>query len=635
MKFIQRGMGIALLFALAINPIMLFAQDDATNVTGSQIVIDILEALTDAAEIDVLTADAIGTAGGLEAFCSGEANIAAANRPLTAIEEGYCTQNQVDFVEYLVGFDAYAVIANQDVNLLECLYETELSLIFAPSSQGQINDWQDVIIDETDSLPMSVYLPPSNTSIYTLLDDQINGFGLRHDATTISDHAGIIDAVENTSGAVGVVSLSALSQSSNVKIMALNNNDLGSCFVPSAETIENRQYIGANRLFLYVNSSLLENETTTELLTLLTDEEMSTIIAESGYTAPSTESYALNQEILAIEESTGRQFSKDVVAFQIPSNSNGIINIGGSANLSAYLGMMSEQFSLEYPGITVNTNLMGKIAGARDLCNGEIDFLTTANDVPKELLENCAANNISTTTIDVAKQAIVIVANANDDYLTCLTKEQLLSVWSANTAETVINWSNVSDEFPETALTLFAPYSGVNYTTDLLLTPDDGPIMSLRVDVAENNQDPLYRAAATANVEGALTYMSWKDYQQVLDNNQANIKLIEIDNGTGCIVPSEETIRNGEYPYTLDHKLIINMSTLTGSHTQSFLWYLFSDSNYIVFELNDMIALTFGQLPDFREDLQELFTEAQTIAARPIPVPLPVESTPEATAEAD
>jgi len=57
----------------------------------------------------------------------------------------------------------------------------------------------------------------------------------------------------------------------------------------------------------------------------------------------------------------------------------------------------------------------------------------------------------------------------------------------------------------------------------LLFIAGDDPNITERLDT-ETNADPLYRAAATANVEGALTYMGWKDYVRALVNNQANIR---------------------------------------------------------------------------------------------------------------
>jgi hypothetical protein len=125
-----------------------------------------------------------------------------------------------------------------------------------------------------------------------------------------------------------------------------------------------------------------------------------------------------------------------------------------------------------------------------------------------------------------------------------------------------------------------------------------------------------------------MTYMSWQDYQTVLENAPDNIQLVAVNAGAGCITPSEDSILSGEYPYTEIYSLVINQSALIATEKQSFLWYLFSDENYSQFERGMVIGPRYGVLPEIRDDLQTLFAEALTL-----PPPMP-EATPEVTPEA-
>jgi phosphate transport system substrate-binding protein len=199
----------------------------------------------------------------------------------------------------------------------------------------------------------------------------------------------------------------------------------------------------------------------------------------------------------------------------------------------------------------------------------------------------------------------------------------------------------VNDGFPDLTMTLFAPNPGNSYT-DLMLLKAAGESNALnRVDT-ELDDDPLYRAAATANVEGALTYMSWLEYQQVLSNNQANIQLVSVDGGNGCVSPTQATIADGSYPLSRPVQLLINQSALARIEVMSFIWYLIADENYVSLEDAGFIGLSFADLANARSSLQTAYNEASAAAreaeatAEPgVELTAEPEATGESTAEAE
>ena len=139
------------------------------------------------------------------------------------------------------------------------------------------------------------------------------------------------------------------------------------------------------------------------------------------------------------------------------------------------------------------------------------------------------------------------------------------------------------------------------------------------------NTDPLYRAAAVGNVEGALTFMTWAEYEKVVATNQANIQLVAVGDGSNCVQPSEAAIADGSYPLSQPLKLIVKESTLIRPDVQSLLWLLASDDRYTLIQNAGLAGLNFGDLPALRDRLQNAFNEAAMAAAL---------ATPEATAQA-
>lgn len=645
MRIIMRGVCVILLLSLFTGAITAQEEDDTTStVTGSRLVGDLLASLAQNTEV-TLNFEIAGTDNGFSTFCQGNSDITGASRPISAEEEAICNINGVTYAEYLVGYDALALVANPDLNL-ECLGLENLSALFAPVSN--YNFWDETGLPEIGMEAISLFVPANNTSAYAMLDAQVSGLGLRGES--IADDAARLAAISSTPGALGIVSFNSLSENSGVKVVDVRSPELSSCYTPSIETIEAREYPLVDRLFVYVSTASAEQ--TNALLTYITSEESASVVSEAGFTPVSTETNAQNQAVLSGEEEPGRQFSGDVVAFEIPANVSGVVTIAGSPVINSYITDLGTSFTTSYPGVTNTTTILGQTAGIRELCNGTADMVIATRGLTDEELSGCTNNNVTPVTLELGSQAVVLVKGVNTEFAQCLTTEQVTSIWGTTLTNAPTQWSDISAEFPETSLILVAPSEG-NPLADLMLTPATGAVIPIRSDVAETNDSPLYRAAAVSNVEGGLTFMSYEEYKSTLEtlpeNNQ--VELVEI--GDNCVLPSEETIASNEYPYTTNISLIVSQYAMTRSEVQGLLWFIFQDANYSYLSSYGIQGIPFGELGDAREALQDLFNQAlasgiepptQTsdiapdapidIFASPETTPEPeVEATPEATPE--
>ncbi|MBC7814787.1 MAG: substrate-binding domain-containing protein [Burkholderiales bacterium] len=602
---------LALLMTMLVMPSLSSAQESGTiSVVGSGIVAPVFEALAAASEAEAeLDVNITGTSAGLTALCNGEADIALANRPLSIDEEGGCLNNNVTFVELLIGQNIAAFVAHPDQDFALCLSAIDANTILEPSAEGTLTTW-DQVIGDFPIVDIAPQLPAQNTALYALLDGLIEGDGLRADADYADDEQAIIDTVSATNGTLGVVSLSsALEAGDAVQILEASVGDVPDCAAPSAENVENRLYAVADSLYAYVNTASLEKAGLSDLLDDMVGEDAAAVVVGLGISAPTTTAYETARTALA-DGLTGRQFSSELTEFEISPSVSGAVTISGSPIAISLFDTTTQIFSSIYPGVVITPTLQGEVAGLRQLCNGEIDIAVIYEAPSTEVNENCAANNISTVTVDLGAEAVVLVANAGTDFLDCLTTDQLATIWSAASTDTVTTWDQVNPDFPDTTITLFAPETGSDIT-DLLLTRSAGAGAVNRVDT-ELDDDVLYRAAATANVEGALTYMSWPQYNQVLENEQANIQLVGV--GDDCVTPSAATVSNGSYVLARPAQLLINEIALARPEVQSLLWFLFSDEAFTLLGDSNLAGIEFGDLPDKRADLQAAFAQAQTAA---------------------
>ncbi len=628
MRDSQRVAGLMLiLLALITGIVPTLAQDDLVTVRGSAIVAPVLEALVEAGEIEInLAIETTGSSRGLASLCDGTVDIALASRPISIDEDANCISNDVSYGEILLGHSIVALIVHPDNTFATCLSGEEVSRLFAPSATGQLNNWQQLAEDFPEE-DLSVYLPDVNSLTAFILDEYVAGAGFRSDAT-VNDDASIISAVAENLGAVGVVAYSpALDENTDVNIVQVEDSETGSCWSPAAENVEDGLYNLAAPLFAYFNETSREKAGMSELLTYLSDEAAAEVVSGMGFVAPTTQAYDSNRAV-ATGESEGRTFSQDAVEFEIPADIAGTVLIGGSGEAFPFMRTIADNFATEYPTATVEFDILGVDAGYRSLCNNEVDIVLAHTPMTAEQAENCEVQGINTQSFYLGSQAVVLVANASDDFLVpegeaaaCLTTEAVRTIWASESTDTIIQWSQVDERYPELDMTLFGPTAGQIYS-DLLFIGSEAPIPTVRLDTEITN-DALYRAAATANVSGALTYMRYEDYERVLQNEQQNIVAVWIDAGEGCVEPTLENIVNGDYPLAISTQLVVSEPALLRPEVQSFLWYLMSDDNYVFRESNNLLGIAFGGLADVRAALRRAF----------VLVEQGDEATPEATAE--
>ncbi len=618
----------SLMALLSITASLTFAQDSAPiTVVGSGVVAPVFDALTAASGVVTnQQAEITGTRAGFERLCAGTADVALSNRSINAAESQTCATNIVDYSELWIAHDIVALVVPASATYAQCLSSAELNTIFAPSAQ--ITRWNQLSPANFD-VPINVVLPATSEPNYAILDNLVEGDGFRSGVSSAPSDVEIINTVSQSDGSIGVVGLpAALAASDRVRIVQLNATPTFGCQSPSATTVEQRTYPASSPLYIYFNRASLEKPGLRDLLTFAISTTANATVDAQGLVAPTETTVTTNQQVLTGEGNT-RPFSEAATSYQIPPDASGQVRIAGAASASAYVQGITSFLTTQRQSITVDSKLRGQTNGVRRLCNGEVDIVAINQPLDADQSQNCAANNIVTLEIELGTQAAVLVANASSTHLTCLTNQQIVSAWSAASGSTIINWNQVDPAFPDQVITLLNGNPG-DPSADLMMSRGGGIDTPIRDDVAESNGDPLYRAAAVANVPGSLTVMSWAEYQTVLTNNQANIQLVSVNSGGGCVAPSEATIADQSYPLTRRTSLLVNQRYLTNVAVQSFLWTIAADDNYGLLENSGFIGVDFGSLPGLRQSLQKAFSDAQTIAAEATPEAT-LEATPEAT----
>ena len=599
-----------LLSLLLLTSNLALAQDaDSIQVIGSGIANSLIEALAEKAGHSALKIKTVGTAAGIDEFCNGDIDLATGIRAMTPAEKAICGANDVAFSEFLAGHHILALAAHPGAPLA-CLGANDLNEALKPSASNRVVDWSFYDAELTD-LPLTLVVPRSDRVDHMILDALAPGDGLRKDVEIYESPEAAIATISQTEGALGFLPWSVeLAGDDSVSLLELAAEEAGECLGPSVEKVEDGSYGAALSMFVVVNRARLgDNANLLDFMRFLTDASNAPLIAAAGFSAPSQTAYDLNARTLADEDAAGA----DMAEFEVPPGLSGNLRIVGAANAADALKRVADSMSQGNDSLEIALDFFGRVNGLERLCAGEADIAVLDADLLGEELEACADNDVITTPMKLGAQAAILLGNAADDYSACLTAEQIVRIWRAESAESLDDWSMVGPSFPDARMTLFAP-AILDQHSDILLQAAGPVAPPIRRDT-ETDFDPLYRAAAVGNVPGALTYMNWHELQRVLSNEQANIQLVAVDAGAGCVAPSPTSIVNGGYALSRPATLLIRQESLANINAQSYLWSLFSDDNWSMLEREGFIGLSALEAAGARRDLQRWFAEAEAMYA--------------------
>ena len=215
------------------------------------------------------------------------------------------------------------------------------------------------------------------------------------------------------------------------------------------------------------------------------------------------------------------------------------IAIDGSSTVFPITQAVAEEFRKENPQIQVPVGISGTGGGFKRFTSGEIDISDASRPIKESERDMANTNGIEFIELPVAWDGLSVLTSKSNDFVECLTTEELKSIWDAGSE--VNNWSEVRTGFPDKALRLYGPDtdSGTfDYFTDEINGEED---RSRSDYTASADDNPLVQGIAGDS--GSLGYFGYAYYAE----NADKLKLLAVDSGSGCVEPSVQTISDGSY----------------------------------------------------------------------------------------
>ena len=254
---------------------------------------------------------------------------------------------------------------------------------------------------------------------------------------------------------------------------------------------------------------------------------------------------------------------------------SGAVQVDGSSTVAPISEAAAEEFQLVHSGVRVTVGIAGTGGGFQRFCAGETDISDASRPISEEEQQACAAAGIEYLELPVAWDGLSVVVNPANDFVECLTVEELRRIWQPNSR--VTTWRDVRSDFPAQPVKLYGAGtdSGTfDYFTEAIV----GETGSSRTDYQASEDDNVL-VQGVAGDQYALGYFGHAYAVQ----NQDKLKVIGVDNGAGCVMPTDATIGDKTYaPLSRELYIYVARGALSRPEVVEFVRFYMQNAEALV-----------------------------------------------------
>ena len=275
---------------------------------------------------------------------------------------------------------------------------------------------------------------------------------------------------------------------------------------------------------------------------------------------------------------------------------SGAVAVDGSSTVFPFAQAVAEGFQSENPNAKVTVGEAGTGGGFEKFCAGEIDIADASRPIDeKEEAPACKKNGISYASVEVANDGIAVVTNP-ELKIGCLKTAQLKQLWQKGSK--VTNYDQLGSGIPSGKVSLFGPGTDSG-TFDFFTEEINGEKGDTRTDYQPSEDDNVLVQGVEGDTSG-LAYFGFSYYE----DNADKLNLVAVDDGSGCVKPSVETIQDGTYkPLSRPLYMYVNTAALKDKpQVKAFLDYAVANAEESA-NTAKIVPLTSEQLTQAKDEL--------------------------------
>ncbi|MDX2099979.1 MAG: PstS family phosphate ABC transporter substrate-binding protein, partial [Leptolyngbyaceae cyanobacterium bins.59] len=228
----------------------------------------------------------------------------------------------------------------------------------------------------------------------------------------------------------------------------------------------------------------------------------------------------------------------------------------------------------------VTVGVSGTGGGFKKFCNGEIDISNASRPIKSSEISACKAKGIRYIELPVAFDALTVVVNPQNNWVSSLKVSELKKMWEPDAQGKVTNWSQVRSGFPNAPIRFFSPGadSGTfDYFTEAIV----GKAKAMRKDVTPSENDNVLVQGVVRD-RNAIAFFGFTYYEA----NKNRLKSVAVDSGKGPVAPSRRTVENGTYePLSRPIFIYVNAEAAKKPEVKAFVQYYMANAPKLVSEV--------------------------------------------------
>ena len=140
------------------------------------------------------------------------------------------------------------------------------------------------------------------------------------------------------------------------------------------------------------------------------------------------------------------------------SELRGDIAIDGSSTVFPIVEAVAEEFGILTGGnVRVTVGISGTGGGFKKFCNSETDVSDASRPIKQKEVDMCSLEGVKYIELPVAIDGLTVMVNKSNDFVECMTIDELNKIWSPESEDVVTTWDQIRPEWPNEKMDLYAP----------------------------------------------------------------------------------------------------------------------------------------------------------------------------------
>lgn len=282
---------------------------------------------------------------------------------------------------------------------------------------------------------------------------------------------------------------------------------------------------------------------------------------------------------------------------------SGNVQVDGSSTVYPITEAIAEEFRTEQPDVRVTVGVSGTGGGFKKFGRGELDINNASREIKEDEASAAKENNIDYVGLSVAFDGLAVLVNKENDWIEDITVEELKKIWEPSAQGNITRWNQIRPEWPDEELHLYGPgvASGTyDYFTEAVV----GESGASRGDYTASEDDNVLVQGITSD-KNALGFFGLAYYEE----NKESLKLIGVDNGSGAVLPSFETVKEGAYaPLSRPVHIYVSNKAVKNPAVVAFVNFYLETAAELVRDVG-YIALTDEEYQEQKEKFADFLKE--------------------------